>query len=122
MTIEQLLREVEATKESANVRTVFGDPVTVGDRTIIPVARVRGAQGIGFGEGAEKEGASGRGGGSGAVFSAQPVAVVEITPDGTRIVPIVDATRVAALGLLVSAWAVFWCFATLRAIRKQSVA
>ena len=121
MTIEQLLRQIEATSSSAHVRAVFGEPVSVGERTLIPVARVRGMAGMGFGEGKEEEGEereSGQGAGGGGLFSARPVAVVELTSDRVRVIPVVDLTRIVLLSMVVSAWSIFWCARTMRAGRS----
>lgn len=112
MTIEQLLKQIEATPASAHVRSVFGEPVRVGDRTVIPVARMRGAFGMGFGEGKQEEGdetESGKGGGGGGLFSARPVAVVEVTDERVRVLPIVDLTRIVLASILVGGWSIFWC-------------
>jgi len=112
MTIEQLLKQIEAAPASAHVRSVFGEAMRVGDRTVIPVARVRGAFGMGFGEGKEEEGAekeSGQGGGGGGWFSARPVAVVEMTADRVRVLPVVDLTRIVLMSILIGGWSIFWC-------------
>ncbi len=112
MTIEQLLKQIEAAPTSAHVHSVFGEPVRIGDRTIVPVARVRGAFGMGFGEGREEEGAEkegGQGGGGGGWFSARPVAVVEMTAERVRVLPIVDLTRIVLLSILAGGWSIFWC-------------
>jgi uncharacterized spore protein YtfJ len=58
----------------------FGEPVGSGDRTVVPVARVRGAGGFGSGRGTD--GSSGNGGGG--WLEAQPVGFVEIGPEGAR--------------------------------------
>jgi len=111
MTIEQLLKQIEASPTSAHVRSVFGEPVRVGDRTVIPVARVRSAFGMGFGEGKEEgvEKESGQGGGGGGWFSARPVAVVEMTTERVRVLPVVDLTRIVLMSILVGGWSIFWC-------------
>ena len=57
----------------------FGDPVVHGDRTVIPVARVRGIGGWGWGH----DGDGADGGGGGGWLDARPVGFVEITPGGT---------------------------------------
>ena len=43
---------------SASVKSVFGDPITVGDKTVIPVARIRYGMGAGGG-GISGDGSSG---------------------------------------------------------------
>lgn len=62
----------------ATVRRVFGEPISVGERTIVPVARV----GYGFGAGHGESEAEGEGGGGGGGLRAAPAGVIELTPDG----------------------------------------
>lgn len=125
MDVEKILEQIEATPTSASTKTVFGEPIKVGERTIVPVARVGGGFGLGFGRGkktpeqgenpAAQEGAGGGGGGT---VSARPVAVIEITPERVRVKPIVDVTRVIMAGMLLAAWNVFWITLTVRAVRR----
>lgn len=76
----------------AAVNTVYGDAVVVGDRKIIPVARVACGFGGGAGTAPLQRGdsdvrqRSGEGGGGGGGFAAMPVGVVEITPQATRFI------------------------------------
>jgi uncharacterized spore protein YtfJ len=70
-------------------RLCYGKPVRVGDRTVIPVARIWGAGGGGWGH----SGANDSGGGGGGIVDAQPVGFIEVTGDGTRYVPIRDFER-----------------------------
>jgi len=102
---EQLLEAIgERVKPQVGVDAVFGPPRTVGDRTIIPVARV--AYGFGMGAGAGKPAKDGSqdaeqaGAGGGAAAMATPVAVVEVTPDGVRVIPVVDVMRLITRVLL----------------------
>lgn len=125
MDVEKLLAQIEATPASASTKTVFGEPMHVGDRTIVPVARVGGSFGLGFGRGtrpAPGEGAGeaqGSGGGGGATMSARPVAVIEISPDKVRVKPIVDVTRIVTGAMLLVAWNVFWITLTVRAVQGR---
>jgi Sporulation protein YtfJ (Spore_YtfJ) len=73
-----------------NVRSVYGEPVTSGQRTVIPVAKVRYAFGAGGGE----RGGEGGGGGGGRL-SAYPCGVVEVTPEGARFIPYQDVRILA---------------------------
>jgi len=78
------------------VKSVYGEPVTSGQRTILPVATVRFA--FGGGGGAD-------GGGGGGRVSARPCGVVEVTPEGARFVYFREPERLAAaiaVGFLVS--------------------
>ena len=116
---ERLVAQIaDRIRGRTNVEAAFGSPCTVGDRTIIPVARVFYAFGGGGGGGsgpfdeAGNARGSGSGGGGGAGVRVVPMAVIEVTPERTRVRPIVDvaalATRafvlagfVAAVGLIV---------------------
>jgi len=59
--IQALLDSLASLREKANVSAVFGEPVTADDRTVIPVARIAYAFGMGggsstaAGEGAPEE-------------------------------------------------------------------
>jgi uncharacterized spore protein YtfJ len=78
----------------ASVRNVYGDPVNVGGRTIIPITRVSYGFGAGGGAGESEESGSERGGsGGGAGLSARPVGALEITEAGTRFIPFIDPAR-----------------------------
>ena len=95
---------VERIKGSAKVEVVYGEPREIGEKTIIPVAVVA----YGFGAGAGGRGAgpsgdgaigSGGGGGGGGGVRVHPVGVLEVTADETRLVPILDWTRIITTGL-----------------------
>jgi uncharacterized spore protein YtfJ len=117
--VEALLEMLADLRERANVDACFGEPVVVEGRTVIPVAKV--AYGFGMGGGhttaveeataeeAEEpdDGASSGGGGGGGVL-AQPFAVVEVTPEGTRVAPVIDEQKVALAAGLLAGWSVFW--------------
>ncbi len=122
--IQRVLDALEDLREGANVNACFGEPVTVEGRTVIPVARV----GYGFGVGAahapgregegeeaasEEEGAGG--GGLGAMTGC-PLGVIEVTPEGIRVEPVIDRQKVAMLSMLVGAWSLFWLARALTAI------
>lgn len=68
---------------TANAKSVYGEPVHTGSRTIVPVARV------GYGLGATSGGRNGEtvgGGGGGGGVGARPAGYIEITEEGTRYV------------------------------------
>jgi len=77
-----------------STKGVVGEPITVGDNTIIPLSSI----GFGFGAGAgggkevEKVDRSGEGGGSGGGGGIKPVAVVIINADGVRVEPLKRST------------------------------
>ncbi len=95
---------VERIKGSAKVEVVYGEPREIGDKTIIPVAVVAygfgaGAGGGGAGPGGDGAIGSGGGGGGGGGVRVHPVGVLEVTADETRLVPILDWTRIITTGL-----------------------
>jgi uncharacterized spore protein YtfJ len=67
---QQLIKSIlDELKTIAKTETIVGDPITVGDKTIIPVCKITlgfGAGG-GSGEAKEKGGGLGSGGGGGAI-------------------------------------------------------
>ena len=82
-------------KGSARVEVVYGEGREVGDKTIIPVAAVAYGFGGGGGSGMDENGKGG-GEGSGGMggVRVQPVGVLEVTPEETRLVAVIDWTRV----------------------------
>ena len=89
----------------ANVKRVYGDPITVEGRTIIPVASVR--YGFGAGSRGSRSPANGDGGGGGGGrLQAVPVGVLEISGDRTRFLhfnPWKPMAISAAVGFLLGA-------------------
>src|SRR5437016_12056464 len=106
LTLLQSLHENLAGR--AQVKSVFGDPVTAGEKTIIPVAKI--AYGFGAGAGTGGMGDTkpkGEGGGGGGGVRAIPVGVFEVSARETKFVAIHDRKKTlatllagAALGLL----------------------
>jgi len=109
-TVEYTLENFLAT---ADVSAVYGEPVEHGDNLIIPAAEVLCGMGFGVGygegdtppgkdeEGEETEGGSGAGGGGGGggrVLS-RPVAVIIAGPNGVRVEPVIDITKIALAAL-----------------------
>ena len=96
---------LERIKGSAKVEVIYGEPREIGEKTVIPIAAV--AYGFGAGAGARSggpggdgaSGGSGSGGGGGGGVRVQPVGVLEVTPDETRLVPVLDWTRIITTGL-----------------------
>lgn len=90
---DELREVVDRLHESADARTVFGDPVERDGLTVVPVARVAYGFGGGLGRGPAEE----AGGGSGGGVAARPAGVIEITDHETRFVPIPSRRRQVAL-------------------------
>ena len=95
MNIQQLLQGMsERVSDGAPVKNVYGDPVIVGNRTVIPAAQVR----YGFGGGGGSKGEQESGGGGGDGVSARPSTALEITPDCTRFIKF-EVHRAAGVAL-----------------------
>jgi len=89
---------------AANVEAVYGEPVEKDDVVIIPSAEVVSLAGFGVGTGygineegenGEKQVGGGGGGGGGGRVLSRPVAVIIASPDGVRVEPVVDPTKIA---------------------------
>lgn len=103
--------------EAADAAKVYSAPIAHGDTLLIPAAEVLAVAGFGIGagsgagpddEGRPRSGGGGGGGGGGRTL-ARGVAVIVSTPDGVRVEPIVDVTKIAlagltALGFVWAAW------------------
>lgn len=96
--------------DRASAAAVFGAPATSGDRVVIPVAEVTIGIGFGWGGGRSIEvGTDGRppsagsSGGAGGGARSRAVAVIELSPDGVRVHPIVDQTSISLAGIAFAA-------------------
>lgn len=119
---------------------VFGEPVTRGDYTVIPASEVAMGVGMGFGIGAgsaqggrkveqaapapgqpegNAEGAGGVGMGGGGKGS-RPVAAIIIGPEGVRIEPIVDPTKIS-IAFFTTMGAMFLMFSRMARRRQGGV-
>jgi uncharacterized spore protein YtfJ len=98
---------------AASVNAVYGEVIQSGNNLIIPTAEVISGLGFGMGVGVgvgnnpatdgeatptQNSGGGGGGGGGGRVLS-RPVAVIIASPDGVRVEPVVDVTKVALAAL-----------------------
>ncbi len=96
--------------EVANPSSVYSPPVESGDYKVITASEVRIGMGVGYGMGggygpgvkenngedeSELSSGYGGGGGGGGVAAGRPVAAIEIGPQGVRVEPIVDPTKIA---------------------------
>jgi uncharacterized spore protein YtfJ len=89
--------------DAARVNAVYAAPIANGDVIVIPSAEVLTGFAIGFGMGGGKDqganvGGGGGGGGGGRAF-ARPVAAIVVSPNGVRVKPIVDVTKIALAAL-----------------------
>lgn len=84
MNVNEILNSLgDRFASGATVKSVYGDPVSTGDRTVIPVASIR----FGFGGG---------GGGGGGGLIVRPVGAIEIAPTGTHFLQFPDYRRIGA--------------------------
>ncbi len=113
--LDQAEHTLDRFLDVAGVDKVFGEPIRQGDTTIVPAAEVLTGMGFGFGFGRGSDGGEnpkhegGGGGGGGGSVLARPVAVVVASPQGVRVEPVVDVTKVAlaaltAGGFMVATW------------------
>ena len=93
---------------AADVNSVYQEPIVHGDTLIIPAAEVVAAMGLGVGSGEglgeDGSGGSGSGGGGGGVALPRPVAVIIASPEGVRVEPVIDLTKIALAGLTTAAF------------------
>ncbi len=109
-TMDDINSTMKAFLDTANVDRVYGAPVEVGETKIIPAAENLVVMGFGAGSGygtseiesneespssgeGMGEGGGGGGGGGGRTLS-RPVAVIIASPQGVRVEPVADRTKV----------------------------
>ena len=113
-TLSEMLERIRAT---ARIELVYGKERKVGDKTLIPIAAVAYTFGAGAGGGTAPasngddggvEAPMGGGGGGGGAVRVLPVGVLEVDGDETRLVPIIDWTRIITTALTAfGIWMVF---------------
>ena len=113
--------------EAAQPSAMFSKPVVHGEYAVITASETIGGLGYGFGGGGGVEGSTdsedaetngagfGGGGGGGGSILARPVAAISIGPDGVRVEPIMDPTKIA-IAFLTTMAAIFM---SMRRIRKM---
>ena len=116
--------------EAAKPSSIFSEPVVQGAYAVITASEMIGGLGYGYGgggavdnskseDGGDESGTgsygSGGGGGGGGSILARPVAVISIGPDGVRVEPIMDPTKIA-IAFLTTMAAIFM---SMRRIRKM---
>ena len=109
-TLDDINSTMESFLETASVDRVYGAPIEVGSTVIIPTAENLVIMGFGAGSGygsadfendeedsppgeGTGEGGGGGGGGGGRTLS-RPVAIVIASPEGVRVEPVADRTKV----------------------------
>jgi uncharacterized spore protein YtfJ len=99
MNAADMLQKVSETLTStATVKSVFGEPIRMDGKTVVPVAKI--LYGFGGGAGTGKNAAhpdqQGEGGGGGGGARAFPAGALEITEHHTRFVPFIDPAVIGA--------------------------
>ncbi len=122
MELEEIFEAIKDLRDNADASAVYGEPVTVGDKTIIPIADIKYGFGFGFGEGPterdeeQEDDEPGHGGGIMGGVAARPVAALEITADGVVVKSVEDESKIALAGIFTGIWSIFWAAMTLKAI------
>ena len=108
MSSVEILQSLKETFLTANVKSVYGEPIAAHGKTVIPVAKVIYGYGGGGGTGGVGEShARGEGGGGGGGARAIPVGYIEVSDQPTRFVPITDRKKLAgaiAVGIGLGMW------------------
>ena len=117
---------------AAKPRAVYGEPITSGNYTIVTASEVTAGGGFGYGFGGgsapastpgqtpdqEQENAGGGGGiGGGGGSSGRPVAAIIIGPEGVRVEPVIDTTKIA-LAIFTTVGAMWMMLGRMRQLSK----
>ncbi len=86
--VEVLKGVVGELKEIARSETIIGEPVSVGDRTVIPVVKISFGFGAGGGQGEPGKTGGGFGGGGGGGARIEPAAFIIMDSDGIKLLPV----------------------------------
>ncbi len=75
-------------REIAKSETIIGEPVTVGNRTVIPIVKISVGFGAGGGQGEDEKSRSGFGGGGGGGARIEPAAFIIMDDAGIKLLPV----------------------------------
>jgi uncharacterized spore protein YtfJ len=85
MNVEETVKSLmEGFKTAADIKTIYGEPMTFFGKTLIPIARV--GYGLGAGEGKSPEGGGGSGAGGGG--GTEPVGFLLVSEEEVRFIPL----------------------------------
>lgn len=102
MDVSGIYETMDSFMGTAGVDKVYGRPIRRDQVTMIPTAEIVTAMGFGTGGGAggdsSGDGGGAGGGGGGRTFS-RPVAIVIASPEGVRVEPVIDVTKIALAAL-----------------------
>ncbi len=74
-------------KEIARTESIVGEPITIGNKTLVPIIRVSIGFGAGGGEGSDDRDRGGFGGGGGGGAKVEPAAFIVIDENGISLLP-----------------------------------
>lgn len=105
--LASIQRTMDQFLSAAKVEAVYGQPIQHGDTLIIPSAEVLSFMGFGLGNGTnagqtedeKSDNNEGSGGGGGGRVFSRPVAVIVASPEGVRVEPVMDITKIALAAL-----------------------
>ncbi|HVM91176.1 MAG TPA: spore germination protein GerW family protein [Terriglobales bacterium] len=101
MSSVEILESLKQSILTANVKAVYGEPISAQGKTIIPVAKVVYGYGGGAGTGGVGDSkARGEGGGGGGGARTVPLGVMEVSDRQTRYIPITDRRKLSAAVLI----------------------
>jgi uncharacterized spore protein YtfJ len=97
--IEFSRHSIEELLNNSGVEKVYGEPIKHGEVVVIPAAEVLVGAGFGAGSGEGPQGdenttGSGTASGGGGRALSRPVAVIVATPEGVRVEPVIDPTKI----------------------------
>jgi uncharacterized spore protein YtfJ len=108
-TIQVIQDTLDYFLSTASAEAVYHEPVKHGNTLLIPTAEIVSFMGFGIGSGMSAESAetgkeanpsgSGAGGGGGGSVFSRPVAVIVSSPEGVRVDPVFDLTKIALAGM-----------------------
>jgi uncharacterized spore protein YtfJ len=121
--IQKLLDAFAHMRDTIDADATFGEPVVVNDRTVVPVTEVAyrfevDAR-LGSGMREATAGEAGDGPSGGGAMITRPLAVIEMTPAGAKVKPIVDERRVFWGISLLAGWTAFWVATAVATILGQ---
>ncbi|NOY89223.1 MAG: sporulation protein [FCB group bacterium] len=86
--VEILKGVVGELREISKSETIIGQPITVGDRTVIPVVKISVGFGAGGGQGENEKAGTGFGGGGGGGVRIEPSAFIIMDKSGISLLPV----------------------------------
>lgn len=79
---------VEELKQIARTESIVGEPITIGNKTLVPIVRITVGFGGGGGEGSDDKSRSGFGGGGGGGVRVEPAAFIVMDDSGISLLPV----------------------------------